>query len=275
MERHPHQPIICRTLMTPAERRAMTSAVLARTAGSACQRALTLVGGQPDEPLDAQTTALVAGHLEHCEECRAIERTLAETRDGLASLAEIEPGVEFTAHVVAATSGRRSSARRPMWAGLSQRWAWTVAFGERAASTWDRVLARPRLSLELAYLATVLLVIIIGNPGLVADALGARTSGLVAGDTASGTAGGRQQGMASQGIGSVIPAFVERAMREVERKQESAAKSWNWFVERTSQLWSASWNWLRGLFDWVGAQTTPPAPSAQTEPAKGPVRASQ
>jgi hypothetical protein len=276
MQRHANQPIIRRSPLTPDERRAMTSAVLARTSGSACQRALTLVGGQPDEPLDAQTTVLVAGHLDHCEECRAIERAIAETRVVLGTLVEIEPDDEFTAQVVAATSGRRIPARQPMWAGLSQRWAWAVALRARAAFTWDRVLARPRLSLELAYLATVLLVIIIGNPGLVADALGARTSGLlVAGDTASATAGGRQPGMATQSTGSVMPAFVERAMREVESRQASAAKGWSWFVERTSQMLSASWDWLRGLFGWIGAQTTPPAPSAQTEPAKAPVRASQ
>jgi len=267
-----HQPGIRRAPLTPAERRAMTSAVLARTTGSVCQRALALVGGRPDEPLDTQTTALVAGHLGHCEQCRAIEQTLAETRDVLATLAEIEPRSEFAAQVVAATSGRRVPARRPTWAGLSQRWAWAGALRDRAAFTWDRVLARPRLSLELAYLATVLLVIIIGNPGLIADALGARSSRFVSGESASRTAGVRQQGAARQDIESVMPAFVGRAMREVESKQASAAKGWNWFVERTSQLWSASWDWLRELFGWVGAQTAPPAP---TEPAKAPLRGSQ
>jgi len=273
MERHPHQPIIRRATLTPAERRAMTSAVLARTTGSACQRALTLVGGQPDGPLDPQTTALVAGHLEHCTGCRAIERTLSETRAVLATLVEIEPGAAFTAHVVAATSGRRVRARGPMWAGLSERWAWAGALREGAAFIWERMLARPRLSLELAYLATVLVVIIIGNPGLIADALGARSSEFVAGESAS-SASARvgQRGVALQGPRLVVPAFVERAMREVESKQASAAKGWNWLVERTSQLVAASWDWLRGLFSWIGAQTAPPAP---TEPAKAPVRAGQ
>jgi hypothetical protein len=134
------------------------------------------------------------------------------------------------------------------------------------------VLARPRLSLELAYLATVLLVIVIGNPGLIADALGARTSSLVAGEAASATAGVRPEGMATQGVGSVMPAFVERAMREVESKQASAAKGWNWFVDRTAKLVAASWNWLRGLFGWLEPQTPQPA---QTEPPRVPVRASQ
>lgn len=250
----------------------MTAAVLAQTTGPACQRALTLVGGQPDEALDAQTAALVVGHLEHCAECRAIERTLTEARAVLATLAEIEPDADFTAHVVAATSGRRVSARRPMWTSLSRRWAWAGALRERTTSAWERVLARPRLSLELAYLATVLVVIVIGNPGLIADALGARTSSLVAGGAGSAIAGAGQPGIVTPRVGSGMPAFVERAMREVEIKRASAAKGWNWFVDRTAKLVAASWNWLRGLFGWLEPQTPHPA---QTEPPRVPVRASQ
>ena len=273
MKPHLQQPSIRRAMLTPAERQAMASAVLAQTSGSPCQRALTLLGGQPDAPLDDQTTALVEGHIEHCDECRAVERTLTETRAVLATLAEIAPGDEFIRDVVAATSGRRHSARRPVWAGPSSRWAWAGAFRGRAAVAWERVLARPRLSLELAYLATVLLVIVIGNPGLIADALGARTSGLVAGDAATAMAGVRQPGVISQRMRAAMPSFVERAMREVEGKQASAAKGWSWLVERTSQLLTASWDWLRGLFGWID----PPRanPSAKTEPPRAPVRASQ
>jgi predicted anti-sigma-YlaC factor YlaD len=235
-----------------------------------------LVGGEPEEPFDVQTAALVSGHLDDCAECRAIAQTLAETRAALARLVEIEPGAAFTAQVVAATSDRRASSRRARWAALSPRWAragdWAGTFRERAAFTWERVVARPRLSLELAYLATVLLVIVIGNPAVVADALGARTSGLVAREAASASAGVRQLGTATPGVGSMMTVVVERAMREIESKQASAAKGWNWFVERTSQLVSASWDWLRGLFGWVAFQPAPPAP---TEPAKPPMRVSQ
>jgi predicted anti-sigma-YlaC factor YlaD len=258
--------------LTPSERSAMTAAVLARTTGSACQRALLLAGGEPEEPFDVQTAALVSGHLEHCPECRAVAQTLAETRAALAGLVEIEPGAEFTAQVLAATSGRRAPSRRVRWVGLSGRWAWAGTIRERAASAWERVLARPRLSLELAYLATVLLVIVIGNPAVVADALATRTSRLVAREAVSASAGVRQLGTATSGVGSVMPTMVERAMRVLESKQTSAAKGWTWFVERTSQLVSASWDWFRGLFGWVAFQAAPPAP---TEPAKPPVRVSQ
>jgi hypothetical protein len=237
-----------------------------------CQRALTLVGGQPDGPLDDQTRALVAGHLEHCAECRAIAATLTETRAVLATLVEIEPGVAFTADVVAATSGSRIPARRPKHHGLSERWAWAGELRGRVAAAWQRMLARPRLSLELAYLATVLLVVANGNPGLIADALGARTGGLLTVKETAKTADVRQSAMATERATSMMPAFVERAMREVEVKRASAAKGWSWFVDRAAQLFSASWNWLRGLFSWVGDQDAPPA---STELGKPPVRASQ
>jgi hypothetical protein len=230
------------------------------------------VGGQFDEPLDQQTAALVAGHLDDCAECRGIERTLTLARGVLATLAEIEPGLAFTAQVVAATSGRTVRARRPLWVRLSRRWAWAESFGDRAAGLWERLLARPRLSLELAYLATVLVLIIIGNPGLIAGALGAPTTAPMTGQAASAGAGAEDQALVSEGTRSLMPAFVGRAMREVESRQAAAAKGWNGFVERTSRLLSASWDWLRGLFGWIAAQ---PAPSAPTEPARAPVRASQ
>jgi hypothetical protein len=273
MNRHTQQPILRRMPLTPAERRAMTSAVLARTTGSACQRALTLIGGQPDSPIDNQTTTLIAGHLEQCAACRAVAQTLAETRAVLATLAEIEPAADFATGVVAATSGRRAVSRRVPWVWPVERWAWVGTCREWAASTRERVLARPRLSLEAAYLATVLLVIVVGNPALVADAIGGRANGIVADAVvSSATAGVRQSGTVTRGVASVVTGVVERAMREIESRQASASKGWAWLVDRTAQWAASAWDWLRGLFGWGGAQTVPPAP---TEPAKHPVRGSQ
>ncbi|MCX6544659.1 MAG: hypothetical protein NTV05_09625 [Acidobacteria bacterium] len=273
MKPHTQQPILRRMRLTPAERRAMTSAVLARTTGSACQRALTLIGGQPDSPIDNQTTTLIEGHLEQCAACQAVAQTLAETRAVLATLAEIEPAADFATGVVAATSGRRAVSRGVPWVWLVERWAWVETCREWAGSTWERVLARPRLSLEAAYLATVLLVIVVGNPALVANAIGGRTNGIVAGETTSSAgAGARQQGAIWQRATSAVPAYVERAMREIESRQASASKGWAWLVDRTSHWAASAWDWLRGLFGWVEAQTVPPAP---TEPANPPVRGSQ
>jgi hypothetical protein len=273
MQRHPDDPAIRRAALTPAERGAMTSAVLARTTGSACQRALTLLGGQPDGPFDAHTEALVEGHLDHCAACSAIATTLAETRAVLATLVELEPGTDFAAHVVAATSGRFASARSSAWARLAARWAWPRVVGGRASAGWQRMLARPRLSLELAYLATVLIVVIVGNPGLIADALGARANGPATSGVASAAVGVGQPAAAVQGPGSLIPSIVDRALREVEATRTSAARGWSWLVERVAQVAAASWNWLHGLFGWLEPHA-PPQP-AQTEPARPPVRATQ
>jgi hypothetical protein len=273
MRPDPSQPEIRRAPLTPAARQALTSAVLARTTGSACDRALWLIGARPDGSFDAQTTALLAGHLEHCAKCSAIERTITDTRAILATLAELEPVGQFTSDVVAMTSRRRRAAGLPVWARLGRRWEWIRGLGERASTAWQRMLARPRLSLEAAYLATVLLVVLVGNPGLIADRLGAGSTGQVADAAAtSAGAGVGRQNVASQGGGSAVPAFLDRAMREVESRQESAARGWNWFAERTSQLVTSSLDWLRGLFGWTEPRTDAPTP---TEPAKPPVRASQ
>jgi hypothetical protein len=233
---------------------------------------LTLVGGEPDGLLNEQTKTLMAGHLEHCAECRAVAATLVEARAVLATFTELDPGADFTAQVVAATPGRRSPVRRRTGARSSGLRGWIQVGRGRVAVAWERMLARPRLSLELAYLATVLLVLVVGNPGLIADALGARTSGLVIRATGAPPTGDSLAAGATKVASLPIPAFVERAMREVSNRQTAAVKGWDWFVERTSRLLSASWDWLRGVFDWFGLQQSSPD---STEPVTPPVRVSQ
>jgi hypothetical protein len=272
MAHHPTEPAIRRITLTEVERRAMTSAVLARTTGSACQRMLTLIGGEPDGPLNEQTQALMTGHLDHCAGCRATAATLVETREVLASFAELDPGADFAAQVVAATAGHKRLAWRRTGARSSGLLGWIQVGRGRVAVAWERMLARPRLSLELAYLATVLLVLVVGNPGLIADALGARTSGLVIRTAGAPPTGDALAADATKVASLPVPAFVERVMREVSNRQTAAAKGWDWFVERTSRLLSVSWDWLRGVLEWIGLHQTLPA---STEPSEPPVRVSQ
>jgi hypothetical protein len=269
MPRRPEHLPIRRAVLSAADRQALAGAVMARTTGSACQRALVLIGAQPDGAFDAATSALLQGHLEHCTECRAVERTVAESRAVLATFTEIDPGAAFAAQVVAVTSAARPERSRRPAGRTERRPAWASAGHAGLADWWDRLLARPRLSLEIAYLATVLLVVIVGNPGLVADALSARIGGAPIVRVVSGAPGSAIAGPAA---GVAEPSLVERIVREVEARQARVASGWTWLMERASQWMNASWNWIRNLF---GVAEPLPAAGAVTEPATPPVRASR
>ncbi len=119
---------------------ALVSGVLDRTTGSPCARAETLLPALADGELDAGTREMIEAHLAHCGECSRLLATLQEAENVLPSFVEIEPPLGFAERVIAVTS----AAPPP--------------------SLWWRVLVRPRASLELAYVATVLLVILLGNP---------------------------------------------------------------------------------------------------------------
>ena len=103
----------------------------------------------------------VALHLDACAECRAwtdaftagvreADGDEAFTFDTLLHVdlaSDIDPGPAFTARVLAATSGARAAAAPAPW-----------------RRRWDALVARPRFALEAAYVLTVLLVLLAGNP---------------------------------------------------------------------------------------------------------------
>ncbi len=122
----------------------LLSGVLERTTGSPCARAEELMPALADGALDDVNRELVQAHAGHCDRCARLIAVLEESRQVLPSLADIEPPLGFTARVLARTS------RAPRQSSL--------------ADLWQRILARPRASLEIAYAATVLLVIVFGNP---------------------------------------------------------------------------------------------------------------
>jgi anti-sigma factor RsiW len=119
---------------------AFLSAVMGQTTGSPCGRAETLLPALVDENLDADSREILQAHLAHCSGCSRLLAALQEAQRVLPTLAEIEPPLGFTQRVLGATVG----AAPPPW--------------------WLRVLARPRASLELAYVGAVLLVVLLGNP---------------------------------------------------------------------------------------------------------------
>ena len=119
-------------------------AVLGRTTGSPCARAERLLPALVDDQLDAGSREVLRDHVAHCHGCSQLLAALQEAEQVLPALAHIAPPPGLVEAVLRATSAAPRRAALAEW--------------------WLRVLARPRASLELAYVGTVLLVVLLGNP---------------------------------------------------------------------------------------------------------------
>jgi len=130
----------------------ISGGVIARTTGSTCPSAHALLPDDIDghlERSDAGAHDLLTRHLENCEACSALGRTLSWMTRALPLLAECEPDASFTADVVRATteSGRRGAA----WAG-------------RLGSAWRNWIDRPRFAIEGAYIGSMILWLVFAAP---------------------------------------------------------------------------------------------------------------
>jgi predicted anti-sigma-YlaC factor YlaD len=126
----------------------LTEAILARTSGSPCVAARDRLCDFVDDVLPAVDRGLVEGHLHHCQACSALAGALARTAAVLPSFAELEPPASLASAVLAATS------RRAIEPGI----------GERVAAWFERAAMRPRFSVGVAYAATLLILLLVGDP---------------------------------------------------------------------------------------------------------------
>jgi anti-sigma factor RsiW len=126
----------------------LTQAILARTSGSGCATARERLCDLVDDQLAPFDRSLVELHLGHCRACAALAASLAEATSALPSFVDLAPRTSVVGDVLRATSRRR---RRP-------------TFGERLSALVARAAERPRFSLEVAYVLTVLLLVALGNP---------------------------------------------------------------------------------------------------------------
>ena len=110
----------------------LTQAILARTSGAPCGRLRERACAFVDGELPSAQAALVAAHLEHCLACTALVARLREARAVLPGFATVDPGPWFAARVL------RACAQRPQ------------------PSRWQRLIHRPRIALESAYLGAAL-----------------------------------------------------------------------------------------------------------------------
>ncbi len=140
----------------------LTRTILERTSGPACGRVREHICDFVDGTLAASYAEILSLHLADCGECSALAESLSELRETLPQLGEIDPGMNFTYSVIRATSRRQPEPYVSLWLRIQQ---W-----------WLRLIQRPRFSWEAAYLGTILLVCVLGNPLSTFDALSLRVS---------------------------------------------------------------------------------------------------
>jgi hypothetical protein len=116
---------------------ALTQAILARTSGSPCQRFHMLACDYVDGELDEAQRSLLRRHMDHCVDCSALVRALTESQTVLPTLDQMDPGPWFTQRVL------RNTSQRPI----------PRSFDARAV--WRKLMHRPRIALETAYLGAV------------------------------------------------------------------------------------------------------------------------
>lgn len=135
--------------------------VLGKTSGSPCARAVGLLPQLVDHELPDLDRRLVQSHLEHCEDCRAVAVTLGWLGTLLPAMAELDPGPDFTAGVLARTSGATSPAQKAARAGAT---IGPAGLMDRVGRWWEKQIFKPRFALQFAYAATVILVLLTALP---------------------------------------------------------------------------------------------------------------
>lgn len=134
--------------MDAAGHESLARSIVERTTGGGCAAARDRLCDFVDGTLAAFDRDLVGGHLDHCPGCARLAAAMAEATSVLPSFATLSPRYSLVPGVLAATSRRRAS----------------PTLGDRVSAWLARAAARPRFSLEVAYVLTVLLLVVLGNP---------------------------------------------------------------------------------------------------------------
>lgn len=199
---------------------ALAGAVLARTSGAACDTARDRLADLVDGELTGIDRELVEGHLGRCEACAALAGAMAQATALLPGFAELRPPADLTPAVLAATS------RRPA----------PPSFDERLAAWLARLASRPRISLEAAYLCTLLIFLAVGNPVAAVRETSAKGRELaqprvelLLERVASGPAGW---------VREVRAAVAERAAASSAGRAEAGLAS------RVSGMMASAWRWI-------------------------------
>jgi len=127
--------------------RGFVESVVDQTSGAACASATASLPALADGSLEREQRVLVAAHVAECAECDHLVTLLSALRRDLPRLAEVRPDAGFVADVLKRTLPVNVQLRR--WWGR----------------TWTRWLHRPRFASELAYIGSLVLVLVVATPG--------------------------------------------------------------------------------------------------------------
>jgi len=182
----------------------LADSVIAVTSGPGCGRAEALLGARPDGGLGADETLLLQGHLDHCRACADLAQTLESVLATVRDLAAPELDPAFTYDVLRATSATRARKRGGALPRLK----------DRLGAWWQGQAARPQFAWEMAFAATVVLVLLFGTP--LSPARRAPARALAAVQASPGwmiDAAGELTGVAGEQLGGVRRDVTERRNR--------------------------------------------------------------
>jgi len=128
----------------------LAAAVMARTSGEtgACASARDRLCDHVDGTLSQIDRELVQQHLAHCAPCSELAAALAALAVELPAFVDLATHSPILVRVLASTSRRAA----------------TPSVSDRVGGWLLRAAQRPRFSLEVAYVLTVLLLVVLGNP---------------------------------------------------------------------------------------------------------------
>lgn len=238
--------------------------VIAATAGDVCALTRQRLTSATDSPPDASAATLVAGHLGRCEGCRAFAAAWSQVSLALPGLADLDPGLGFTAAVLARTSRRRPA-------------SWL----DRVRAVGTRLARRPRFAWEAAYVVTLIWLVVFGPPVAVLDWTTARVGAVTADAVPDGMRDAGSQVLArvetlqQRWTGQVEKASAAvdtggmAAGHYVQDARDVAARWWERGLAGLADLLSSSWvaivDWLDRAFggEAGGEPSAPPARSGQ------------
>lgn len=127
----------------------LVASIVEKTSGTGgCADDEARLSGWADGSLDGLDVELVREHLSHCSTCSELVGELRALGTELPLMAEVEPDGRFLSEVLDRTSGRAN--------GRS-----TLA--EVLAIRWSRLVYRPRIAQELAYIGAMILMLATGS----------------------------------------------------------------------------------------------------------------
>ena len=205
--------------------RELALSIMERTSGRACPHVMERLCSYVDGELNSEDSQLVHAHLDSCTACSALADALAVMARDLPQLAEIEPDGEFAQYVIKATSQWRPF--RP-------------SYRTRFLTWWNQLVQRPRFSFEAAYVGTLALVFVFGNP---APALRTITMGLASFSSDQTTSRGSvSKNFLTGWTDAEAPVlhFARTYFASASQRQQAATSSLKGAAQRCEQMiWSA------------------------------------